>query len=272
MPHPDLADGLLEVLSCTDAMEKARLARDLVANWRAGAYKGRRGACGMALPDYPGRPETPELRAPRDMPRRSVGGEKGRFALLHALAHIELNAIDLAFDLVARFGLADQSDEFIDDWLGVGDDEARHFMMVANRLEELGGHYGDLPAHAGLWEAAEKTKSDLLGRLAVVPMVLEARGLDVTPGMIIRLRQSGDETSAGMIGIIYREEQDHVRTGVKWFTHFVDAMGGNPSEIFHLMVRTYFRGILKPPFNHEARENSHLPASFYEPLSMKIDN
>lgn len=253
-------------------MEKARLARAVVANWRAGAYEGRRGTCGGALPDYPGRPEKPELRAPRDMPRRSAGGEKGRFALLHALAHIELNAIDLAFDLVARFGLADQSDDFIDDWLGVGDDEARHFMMVASRLEELGGHYGDLPAHAGLWEAAEKTKDDLLGRLAVVPMVLEARGLDVTPGMITRLRQSGDEASARMIGIIYCEEQDHVRMGVKWFTHFAAMNGGDPSEIFHYMVRTYFRGALKPPFNHEARENSGLLPSFYEPLSIKNDN
>lgn len=262
-----LARSLVEVLSCTDPMEKARLARATVARWRNGVYAGQIGTCGPDLPDTPGRPARPELLAPREMPRRSAGGEKGRFALLHSLAHIELNAIDLAFDIVARFGLDGLPEEFIDDWLSVGDDEARHFMMIEGRLTALGGNYGDLPAHAGLWEAAEKTKTNLLARLALVPMVLEARGLDVTPTMITRLQSAGDEASASAIEIIYRDEQEHVRTGVKWFSILVDQVGGNPTDTFHNMVKTYFKGALKPPFNHVARNNAGLFSIFYEPLA-----
>lgn len=259
-----LAAAAREVLLCGDADGKARLARDVAAAWREGRLSP---GTGVSMPDRPNRPQRPELRLPRDMPRRSFKGERGRVALLHSLAHIELNAIDLAFDLAGRFAGATMPREFFDDWVGVGEDEARHFAMLQARLSAHGATYGDLPAHDGLWQAAEETRHDLLARLAVVPMVLEARGLDVTPPMIHRLTAAGDHESAKVLETIYTEEQDHVGAGARWFTFLCGEEGIEPEAAFHALVRRHFRGTLKPPFNCTARDAAGLPPGFYEPLA-----
>lgn len=170
-----VGQAAIAVLSCADADRKAALSREWVARWRQGELT--EDAIHLAVPARPARPALPELRMPRDMPkRRKAGSLQSRIALLHALAHIELNAIDLAWDMVARFAGLVKNAEFISDWLDVADDEARHFQALAQRLRELNSFYGALPAHDGLWQSAEITSDDVLARLAIVPMVLEARG------------------------------------------------------------------------------------------------
>lgn len=198
--------------------------------------------------------------------RRAAGGSATRIALLHGVAHIELNAIDLAWDLLARFADHAPPRAFFDDWVGVAAEEAKHFALLAARLAALGAAYGDLPAHDGLWEAAEATAGDLLARLAVVPLVLEARGLDVTPAMIARLEKAGDHQSAAGLEIIYAEEIGHVAIGHRWFAHFCAEAGLATEPTYHRLVRQYFRGALKPPFNDAARQAAGLSAGYYEPL------
>jgi uncharacterized ferritin-like protein (DUF455 family) len=237
--------------------------RRLAAPWRAGGI-----ALGTAVPPpRPARPDRPLLVPARDMPRRRhFGSRAGQVALIHALAHIELNAIDLAWDIVARFAGSDLPRDFFDNWVEVAAEEAEHFALLAARLAPLGAAYGDLPAHVGLWEAAAATAGDLLARLAVVPLVLEARGLDVTPDMIARLDRAGDGDSAAILARIYRDEIGHVRTGARWFDYLCRNDGLDPEAVFHERVRRYFRGALKPPFNRAARDEAGLPAGYYEPL------
>jgi uncharacterized ferritin-like protein (DUF455 family) len=224
---------------------------------------------GTATPSArPARPAAPELRPPRDMPkRRNFGSPAGRTALLHALAHIELNAIDLAWDIVARFAGLGLQREFFADWARVATEEARHFLLLSDRLAELGAKYGDLPAHDGLWDAAVATADDVLARLAVVPLVLEARGLDVTPEMALRLERAGDARSAAILHVIYQQEIGHVAIGRRWFDQLCRAQGLAPEQVFHDRVGRCFKGALKPPFNHAAREAAGLPAGYYEPLA-----
>ena len=200
------------------------------------------------------------------MPPRSTHGDRGRFALLHSLAHIELNAIDMTWDLVGRFHAADLPRAYFDDWVQVGLEEAKHFGMLSKRLAELGGTDGDLPAHDGLWQAAQATGNDLLARIAVVPLVLEARGLDVSPAMIDRLTGAGDAASAAIIAIIYRDEKRHVAFGAKWFRFLCERQRLAPESTFHRLVRANFRGPVKPPFNDKARSEAGLTPGFYRPL------
>lgn len=199
--------------------------------------------------------------------RRNFGSLAGRVALLHALAHIELNAIDLAWDLIARFAAMRLPREFFDDWVGVAAEEAGHFGLLRARLADFGAAYGDLPAHDGLWEAAAATADDLLARLAVVPLVLEARGLDVTPGMAARLEHAGDTRSAAILHHIYEQEIGHVAIGRRWFEFLCRSQDLNPERIFHDRVRHRFKGILKPPFNDKARAAAGLPRRYYAPLA-----
>jgi uncharacterized ferritin-like protein (DUF455 family) len=240
------------------------LSRALAARWRAGSL-----AIGRAIPPLrPARPDRPVLRPPREMPRRrNFGSPAGRVALFHALAHIELNAIDLAWDLLARFGDSGLPRAFFDDWLGVAAEEAEHFALLSARLAALGSGYGALPAHDGLWEAAAATTHDLIARLAIVPLVLEARGLDVTPEMILRLKRAGDPESAAILARIYRDEIGHVAVGLRWFDWLCDQRGLDPEAAFHDRVRRYFKGALKPPFNRAARDRAGLPAAYYEKLA-----
>jgi uncharacterized ferritin-like protein (DUF455 family) len=263
-----LAEGARAVLECPLADEKARLGHRVADLWRSGALPLTADGDGD-MPIRPNRPAKPELLSHRDMPKRTFKGPRGRFALLHSLAHIELNAIDLAFDMAGRWVGEALPRAFYDDWIKVGDEEAKHFLAIQGRLAAMEGVYGDLPAHNGLWEAAEETRHDLLARLAVVPLVLEARGLDVTPVMIERLIGAGDLESAEVLRMIYREEQQHVGAGARWFAYLCDQRQISPDETFHMLVRKHFRGLLKPPFNVEARNAAGLYPHFYEPLTSR---
>lgn len=256
-----LAEGAVAVLATAAPDRKVALSRTLAAAWSEGGM-----AVGRAVPPArPARPPRPLLRPPRDMKRRrNFGTEAGRMALLHALAHIELNAVDLAWDIIARFSGEDLPRRFFDDWQYVAAEEATHFALLADRLAALGASYGDLPAHDGLWEAAAATADDLLARLAIVPLVLEARGLDVTPDMTARLERAGDQDSAAILARIYRDEIGHVATGVRWFEFLCAMRRLDPWHTFRDRVRRHFTGALKPPFNHAARAAAGFEAAYYD--------
>lgn len=198
----------------------------------------------------PGRPQRPVLIHPRDVPHRGLGSVAGRAALLHAVAHIEFNAINLALDACWRF--RGMPAGYYRDWLSVAQDEARHFTMLSGRLAQLGTAYGDLPAHNGLWEAAEKTADDPLLRMALVPRVLEARGLDVTPGMIQRLTEAGDAGTVAILRVILDEEVRHVAIGTRWFEHLCAQRGLEPKPTFARLLAEH-RVRVAPPLNREAR-------------------
>lgn len=252
------------VLLTAHAKDKAAASRRAAADWRAGRLNHDDWP---TPPVRPARPDRPVLLRPSEMPKRRRGGSLAtRTALLHAVAHIELNAIDLAWDIVARFG-AQMPRAFLDDWVAVGDDEARHFLLIQQRLVELGSYYGALPAHDGLWQAAAETGDDLAARLAIVPMVLEARGLDVTPAMIDRFAAIGDGESAAALEVIYKDEIGHVAAGVRWFDYLCARRGIAPEAYFHQLVGQNFHGRLKPPFNRDARLRAGMAASLYEPLA-----
>jgi uncharacterized ferritin-like protein (DUF455 family) len=263
-----LAEMAVEVLTTADGRAKTATARRHAAAWFAARDAGTPVPLGSALPPLrPARPVRPELLAPRDVPRRRPGTAAGRIALLHAVAHIELNAVDLHWDILARFAATPMPMGFYDDWVRAGDEEAKHFNLVCDCLEALGSHYGALPAHAGMWRAAEDTADDLMGRLAVVPMVLEARGLDVTPGMIDIFDRAGDTGAVAALRTIYSEEVAHVAYGSKWFHFLCGRADTDPKDAFHTLVRRYFHGPLKPPFNTEKRAEAGLPPDFYWPLA-----
>jgi uncharacterized ferritin-like protein (DUF455 family) len=259
-----LGEACVAVLRCSDARAKVMLARKVARDWRLGRLAHRFDA---VVPERPGRPDEPELLPPNRMPSRRKGGsERSRIAMIHALAHIEFVAIDLAFDLVARFG-ADFPRAFADDWLRVGADEAMHFALLARRLEEIGSRYGALPAHDGLWEAAIETAHDVAARLAIVPMVLEARALDITPETVVRFRRFDDERTARMLERIVDDEIRHVAAGTKWFLWSMNRTGANPQKSYQNLVRRHFRGAVKPPFNDSARSEAGLTRDFYGPLA-----
>ncbi|QIL21214.1 ferritin-like domain-containing protein [Thermomonas sp. HDW16] len=199
----------------------------------------------------PGRPARPTLVHPRELPRRGFGSNEGRAAFIHAVAHIEFNAIDLAWDAVYRF--RGMPTEYYADWVSVANDEARHFSLLRARLKEFGHDYGDFDAHNGLWEMAEKTAHDGLARMALVPRVLEARGLDVTPGMIVKLRALGDDATADILEVILREEVAHVAAGSRWYRWHCERAGIEPRARFRELLHEYATGVLHKPFNTEAR-------------------
>lgn len=220
------------------------------------------------LADYPARPDRPELVPPSAVKRRRLGSKEGRIALLHAIAHIEFNAIDLAADMIARFGrdshIEDtKRDSFIRDWAKVCAEEAKHFSMICARLQSLDADYGDYPAHGGLWEAAVHTNHDIAARLAIAPMVLEARGLDVTPNMIEKLTQVSDHESAAILQVIYDDEIGHVKIGTNWFHHIAHQHNKAPRDYFRTLVTEFFMGRVKPPFNIPARDLAGLQKDYY---------
>jgi len=206
----------------------------------------------------PGRPEKPDLIAPSQLKQRKLGSEIGRATLIHAITHIEFNAINLALDAVYRF--RDMPDEYYGDWLKVASEEAYHFSLLNNRLQKMGYHYGDFPAHNGLWEMVLKTDHDVLIRMALVPRVLEARGLDVTPGMMARLKKAGDTETVDILEIILRDEIGHVAIGSRWFKYCCHQRGLNPEITFRELLVEYMGGALRGPFHTEAR----LKAGFSE--------
>jgi uncharacterized ferritin-like protein (DUF455 family) len=263
-----IARAARAVLLAAEPLDKVKAARAAARAWRRGALDHR---FDVPMPDRPARPARPELLPASRMPKRGrAGSERARIAMLHALAHIEFGAIDLAFDLVGRFGAAFPR-AFVDDWIHVGADEAMHFALLDRRLRSLGSGYGALPAHDGLWEAAEETAHDVLARLAVVPMVLEARGLDVTPATVARFQAAGDRRSAAILDRIYRDEIRHVGAGTKWFKSVCESRRLATVPEWKRLIDRHFRGALKPPFNASARDEAGLSRDFYEGVAQERD-
>ncbi len=202
----------------------------------------------------PGHPMKPVLVAPVDVPKRRLNTKEGLAALIHAITHIEFNAINLAWDAVYRF--RDLPQAFYHDWITVAVEEAHHFQLLRGRLNELGCDYGDFPAHNSLWDMAARTAFDPLVRMALVPRVLEARGLDVTPGLIKRMRQAGDEKTAAVLEIILRDEIGHVAIGSRWFKYLCQRRGLDSEQTFHTLAGQYFSGQVSGPFHYESRQQA----------------
>lgn len=251
-PMNSLFDRAYSALLCADPSDKIAELRALSALWQAGTldFVDAETASARDIP-VPGRPAQPQLVAPRLLKARGLGSAEGRATLIHAIAHIEFNAINLALDAVYRF--RGMPRDFYADWLGVALDEARHFELLSQRLSELGHHYGDFPTHDGLWQAACTTAHSCLARMALVPRVLEARGLDVTPGMIERLRAAQDRETIAVLEVILREEVAHVATGTRWFQYCCAAAGVEPEATFLELLGTHARSMIRAPFNREAR-------------------
>ena len=285
--HDSLTDSLPysltgaahDVLQTSDPVEKATKTQDYVQKWLSGVLN----TCDVIeMPDRPARPEKPVLCSPSEMPkRRKAGSLKGKINLLHALAHIELNAIDLAWDIMGRFAHYAEEHEhqdftltkaFYDQWCAVAADEAKHFLMLESRLNDFEATYGDLPAHDGLWEAALATKDSLPARLAIVPMVLEARGLDVTPAMIAAMKKQDDLKTADLLQTIHDDEIDHVKAGTIWFKSWCQVHGLDVETYWQQLVREYFHGVLKRPFNDLSRIKAGMIPDWYEPLADEMAN
>ncbi len=240
-------DCLLE----TDVQEKRNKVVALYAQWQEGLIARECDADDVLKVKSAGKPEQPALVKPSKLKRRSLHTDQGRAALLHAVAHIEFNAINLALDAVYRF--RDMPDEFYTDWLKVASEESYHYGLLEDRLRSMDYEYGDFPAHNGLWEMTVKTDHDVMERMALVPRVLEARGLDVTPGMMERLDQAGDHETVEVLKIILRDEIGHVKIGSRWFHYCCDQRGLEPISTFQTLLKKYMGGFLRGPFYTEAR-------------------
>ncbi|WP_229956861.1 ferritin-like domain-containing protein [Parasphingorhabdus litoris] len=257
---PSAGEAVRNVLMTPEPAAKVMAARHATREWRKGRLDAE---FTVSMPVVPARPARPELLRPGQMPRRGKGTSvTKRIALIHALAHIEFVAIDLAYDMVGRFG-ADFPREFADDWLRVGAEEAMHFVLLDRRLREMGSFYGDLPAHDGLWDTAKETAYDASARLAIVPMVLEARGLDITLDTVERFRAQGDLLTAKVLNRIYHDEIQHVFFGTKWFEFCCERQKTDPHRHWKNLVKKHFRGGLKPPFNDSARHAAGLTQEYY---------
>jgi len=263
-------NGQAQVLAAYQAVKpehKVQLCQQLGEQLQAGTYHYLPSE--LDLTAGPGRPQQPLLVAPATVPRRRLGSPAGRVALIHAIAHIEFNAINLALDAILRF--PDMPTDFYQQWLSVAVDEARHFSMLQQRLTQLGSFYGELPAHNGLWEMAEKTADDVLVRMALVPRVLEARGLDVTPGMIERLNSVGDHETVNILRIILEEEVRHVEIGSHWFRYCCSARGLQADATFCELLEHHYAGSIKPPLNIAARQRSDFSTTELKFLQSKAN-
>lgn len=283
---PSSGDSIITVaikILKTGCPDKKALYTDIaVSLWNEGSLGMPTGKEEPA-PPRPARVQSNIVPSNQIKSRGKGGSLSSRIAIVHSLCHIENWAIDLAWDIIARFGneYAFLPPEFYADFITVAEDECRHFKLLKQRLMEMGAHYGDLPVHDGLWESAMSTSESLAGRLAVEHAVHEARGLDILPQTIQRFRKNGDnETGDILENIIYKEEIGHCAAGVRWLNYLFDQAKNHDAcwaktaqahtsaeEWFHALVRRYFRGPLKPPFNEEARSKAGFPPSWYLPLA-----
>ncbi len=246
----ELRHAALNCLLISQPLEKAQTCQQLYQAWIDSTLTLDR-LVDLTVPDIPGRPDKPELVAPRDLPRRRNSKEHGVAPLIHAITHIEFNAINLGLDAVARFtGMPEQ---FYQDWLRVAYEESQHFLMLREHLQTLGYDYGSFPAHSGMWDMAQKTHNDVLKRMALVPRVLEARGLDVTPAMMNKLRGAGDNRAVDILDIILREEIGHVAIGTHWFNYLCAQRNLDGYATFKDLLENYFDGELRGPFHVDAR-------------------
>ncbi|KGN63040.1 uncharacterized protein LOC101205330 [Cucumis sativus] len=295
MADETLVEAALRVLNTSDPFEKAELGDNVASRWLNGAISNPYDpSADLPVPDRPARLSNVKLVSPSLMPKLGKAGSlQSRQAIVHSLVHTESWAIDLSWDIIARFGKQEgMPREFFTDFVRVAQDEGRHFTLLAARLKELGSFYGALPAHDGLWDSAIATSKDLLARLAIEHCVHEARGLDVLPTTIYRFRNGGDNETADLLEkVVYPEEVTHCAAGVKWFKYLCqrsidrkldeddDGAESNAMEMekeetinkFHEVVRKYFRGPLKPPFNEVARKAAGFGPQWYEPLAFKTD-
>ncbi len=241
----------LKALIETDADNKCRLVEALHLGWLMGEITRDERAAHMNVTD-PGRPARPELVPPLEVPRRKMTTPAGRAAMIHALAHIEFNAVNLALDAAYRF--RDMPMDFYGDWLKVAAEEALHFKLLRGHLRSMGYDYGDFPAHNGLWEMAMKTAHDPLVRMALVPRVLEARGLDATPAIVEKLKSVNDTKAVEILGIVERDEIGHVAIGSRWYLYLCEQRELDPLDTFKKLLKEYDAPPLKPPFNYEGRK------------------
>ncbi|MCP4429793.1 MAG: ferritin-like domain-containing protein [Gammaproteobacteria bacterium] len=254
--------------------EKCSAVNRLIDDWDNGILE-RKCDTEILPMDDPGRPDQPELVDPRNLQRRSTSTEKGRVFLLHAIAHIEFCAINIALDAVYRF--RDMPDQFISDWLRVADEETKHFYLLDNCLRQRDSYYGEFAAHGGLWDMVCKTRHDVMHRMALIPRVMEARGLDVTPGMMNRFDQVGDQQVVDILHVIYEEEIGHVAAGSYWYQTICLQRGLDPDATFELLIDEYFKGGLRGSFNWPARlkagfKETELKALERQKESFKLDN
>ena len=253
----NLFDAAHRCILLQDPFAKAEQARRLYECWCAGQLDTRSPAPPTAIP-VPGRPTLPRLVDPRKVPKRGFNSKQGVVRLAHAITHIEFNAINLALDAVYRFRRMPR--DFYADWLRVAAEESRHFLMLAAYLAQHDTAYGDYDAHNGLWETAVRTDHDVMVRMALVPRVLEARGLDVTPGMIEKLKKAGERQLVEILEIIHREEIGHVLIGSRWFRYVCEQRGLSPRDVFTRLLTDYMKGVIQGPFD----EASRLKAGFTE--------
>ena len=259
LSHPELRHAALHSLAEPDVQRKLDGVRSLAQIWSSGEMELAVDAA--ILPTQlaiPGRPPQPVLVSPLTVKHRSMHTLEGRAALIHALAHIEFNAINLALDAIWRF--PDMPREYYADWIRVAGEEALHFSLLAAHLQTLGFNYGDFSAHNGLWEMAEQTQHDILARIALVPRTLEARGLDVSPQTRAKLAQAGDIAAAEIIDVILRDEIGHVKIGNHWYGWICNARGLDPIATYKELAVRYKAPQLRGPFNRAAR----LQAGFTE--------
>ena len=248
----DFFSELERILLLNDASQKClatqKIANDFESYFESSNTKQTTLPLDIPLPGYP---DDLRLVAPRELKRRGINTQEGRNVLMHAVAHIEFNAINLALDAAYRF--RNQPIDYYRDWIGIAADEARHFNLIRDYLNTHNCDYAELPAHNGLWEMAVKTADDVVARMALVPRVLEARGLDVTPKMIERLKSAGDLDAVAILKVIYQDEIAHVRAGSDWFNYQCKIAGLEPRSSFISLVKKHLHGELKGPFNIAAR-------------------
>lgn len=236
-------------LCSTDVDEKLTLAYALAEDWDRGLLVREK----VELEDVEvaGHPPRPELVHPRKLKKRSLATEQGRLAMIHAVTHIEFNAINLACDAVFRF--RQMPEAYYADWIQVAREEAEHFELLRQRLLDAGKEYGDYPAHTGLWDMARKTADDPLVRMALIPRMMEARGLDVTPGIMKRFLGAGDMQTVAALEVILRDEVGHVEMGSRWFHHLCQERGLEPEKTYFELLDRFLNGEIRCPLNKEAR-------------------
>ena len=247
----------LHCLMQVDPQKKVEQTMQLDSDWQAGHVICDHNVAVKRI-KQPGRPARPELVAPRELSKRSAFTVEGRAALIHSLCHIEFNAINLALDAVYRF--ANMPVEYYSDWLKVAREEASHFRLLSAHLSRLGARYGDFVAHNGLWEMAVETDHDVMVRMALVPRVMEARGLDVTPSIMEKLRQAGDNQAVEVLEIIHRDEVGHVKIGTHWFRTVCAQRDLEPLSTFKTLLAQYMKGQLRGPFDHTTRKQAGFTA------------
>ena len=244
----DLFGQLFHAIQCREVDAKCAAVTEIVNDYSAHTKDHTSEVKHIPIPGFP---TNLELVAPRELKRRGMSTQEGRNRLLHAIAQIEFNAINLALDAAYRF--RDQPEDFYRDWISVAADEARHFKLIQTYLQANGCDYGEYPVHNGLWEMAVETEHDVLARMALVPRVLEARGLDVTPAMIKKLNHVGDQAAVDVLEVIYQDEIGHVAIGSRWFLHHCQLRGLEPEATFLNLIEKHLHGQMRGPYNKEAR-------------------